>query len=162
MNFTVTHQVPYSGSFILAGRCQARSIWTKLYTVNKISEALNEQRHSVNGATVLLLGIAYKHDVGDIRESPALDIIQILQSQKAAVLYNDDYVPSMTINGQMLTSQPLNSELLQAADCVAIITNHSYYDVPLIVREARAIVDTRNMTKGFNDTKILRTMVLLR
>jgi UDP-N-acetyl-D-glucosamine dehydrogenase len=126
------------------------------YTVNKISEALNEQRHSVNGATVLLLGIAYKHDVGDIRESPALDIIQILQSQKAVVLYNDDYVPSMTINGQMLTSQPLNSELLQAADCVAIITNHSYYDVPLIVREARAIVDTRNMTKGFNDTKIFR------
>jgi len=126
------------------------------YTVNKISEALNEQQHSVNGATVLVLGIAYKHDVSDIRESPALDIIQILQAQKAVVLYNDDYVPSITINGQMLTNQPLNSGLLQAADCVAIITNHSYYDVPLIVREARAIVDTRNMTKGFNDTKIFR------
>jgi UDP-N-acetyl-D-glucosamine dehydrogenase len=126
------------------------------YVVNKISEALNEQRRSVNGATVLVLGVAYKRNVSDIRESPALDIIQSLQARKAVVLYNDDYVPELRIGGQVLTNQPLSSGLLQAADCVAVVTDHSYYDIPVIVREARAIVDTRNMTKGFNDTKIFR------
>lgn len=126
------------------------------YVVNKISEALNEQRRSVNGATVLVLGVAYKRNVGDIRESPALDIIQSLHARKAVVLYNDDYVPELRIGGRVLTNQPLSSGLLQAADCVAIVTDHSYYDLPTIVREARAIVDTRNMTRGFNDTKIFR------
>ena len=126
------------------------------YVVNKISEALNEQRRSLNGATVLVLGIAYKPNVSDIRESPALDIIQSLLARKAVVLYNDDHVSSLTVGGQVLTNQPLSSGLLQAADCVALITDHSYYNIPVIVHEARAIVDTRNMTKGFNDTKIFR------
>jgi UDP-N-acetyl-D-glucosamine dehydrogenase len=126
------------------------------YVVNKISEALNEQRRSLNGATVLVLGVAYKPNVSDIRESPALDIIQSLQARKAVVLYNDDYVSSLTIGGQVLANQPLSSGLLQAADCVALITDHNYYDIPVIVHEARAIVDTRNMTKGFNDKKIFR------
>jgi UDP-N-acetyl-D-glucosamine dehydrogenase len=126
------------------------------YVTNKISEALNEQRRSLNGATVLVLGVAYKRNVSDIRESPALDIIQNLQARKAVVLYNDDYVPSLTLQGQTLTSQPLTNGLLQAADCVALITDHGYYDVPTIVREAHSIVDTRNMTKGFNDSKIFR------
>lgn len=126
------------------------------YVTNKISEALNEQRRSFNGATVLVLGVAYKRNVSDIRESPALDIIRNLQAYKAVVLYNDDYVPSLALQGQTLTSQPLTNGLLQAADCVALITDHGYYDIPTIVREARSIVDTRNMTKGFNDSKIFR------
>jgi UDP-N-acetyl-D-glucosamine dehydrogenase len=126
------------------------------YVVTKISDALNEQKRSVNGATVLVLGVAYKRDVSDIRESPALDVIQSLQTRKAVVLYNDNYVPSLTINGQTLTNQPLSSGLLQAADCVAIVTDHSYYDLDVIVRNSRTIVDTRNMTRGFNDPKIFR------
>src|SRR5437588_6973868 len=126
------------------------------YVVDKISAALNEQRRCLYGATVLVLGVAYKRNVSDIRESPALDIIQSLQARKAVVLYNDDYVPELRIGGQMLTNQPLSSGLLQAADCVAVVTDHSYYDIRAIVREARAIVDTRNMTKGFNDTTIFR------
>lgn len=126
------------------------------HVTNKISEALNEQQRSLNGATVLVLGVAYKHNVSDIRESPALDIIRNLQARKAVVLYNDNYVPSLALQGQTLTNQPLTNGLLQAADCVALITDHGYYDVPTIVREARSIVDTRNMTKGFNDTKIFR------
>jgi len=126
------------------------------YVVNKISEALNEQRRSLNGATVLVLGVAYKRNVSDIRESPALDIIQSLLARKTVVLYSDDYVPSLTLQGHTLTNQPLSSGLLQAADCVALITDHSYYDVSTIVRASRAIVDTRNMTRGFNDTRILR------
>lgn len=127
------------------------------FVVNKISEALNEQKRSLNGATVLVLGVAYKGNVGDVRESPALDVIKDLLDRKAVVLYNDDYVPTLTLQGgRTLTSQPLSSGLLQAADCVALITNHSYYDASWIVREARSVVDTRNMTKGLSDDKILR------
>ncbi|MFL5629571.1 MAG: nucleotide sugar dehydrogenase [Ktedonobacteraceae bacterium] len=124
------------------------------YVVNKISEALNEQRRSFNGATVLVLGVAYKHNVSDVRESPALDIIQALLLRKAVVIYNDEYIPSLAIHNQILHSQPLSSGLLQAADCVVIVTDHSYYDVSWIVQEARCIVDTRNMTRGYNDKKV--------
>ncbi len=113
------------------------------YVVNKISEALNEQRRSFNGATVLVLGVAYKGNVGDVRESPALDIMQALMLRKAVVIYNDEYVPSLTLGNRTLHSQSLSSGLLQ-----------SYYDVSWIVREARCIVDTRNMTRGHNDEKV--------
>jgi UDP-N-acetyl-D-glucosamine dehydrogenase len=129
------------------------------YVVDKISAALNEQRRCLYGATVLVLGVAYKRDVGDVRESPALDIIATLMARKAVVLYNDEYVPALTLGEpgeQTLFSQPSSSGLLQAADCVVIVTDHSYYDVPEIVREARCIVDTRNMTQGFDDEKIVR------
>ncbi len=126
------------------------------YVVNKISEALNEQRRCFNGATVLLLGVAYKRNVGDVRESPALDIIQDLLSRKAVVLYNDEYVPSLAVRDITLHSQPLSSGLLQAADCVVIVTDHGYYDTDWIVREARCLVDTRNMTHGRGDEKIFR------
>ena len=126
------------------------------YVVNKIGEALNEQRRSFNGATVLVLGVAYKRNVGDVRESPALDIILELLARKAEVLYNDEYIPSLTLGNRTLYSQPVNSSLLQAADCVVIVTDHSYYDVSWIIREARCIVDTRNLTQGQNDEKIFR------
>ena len=126
------------------------------YVVNKISEALNEQRLSFNGSTILVLGVAYKRNVGDVRESPALDIIQELQLRKAAVLYNDEYVPSLTLPNYTLYSQSLSKELLQSVDCVVIITDHNYYDTSWIVQEARCIVDTRNMTQGHEDSKIVR------
>lgn len=126
------------------------------YVVDKIAEALNEQRRSFNGATILVLGIAYKPNVGDIRESPALDIMQAALARKSVVLYNDEYVPSLTLQGQTLHSQPLSSGLLRAADCVVIVADHSYYDVPWIIDEARCIVDTRNMTSGHKHSKIYR------
>ncbi len=126
------------------------------YVVDKINEALNEQRRSLNGATVLVLGVSYKRNVGDVRESPALDIISALMARKAVVLYNDEYVPTLTLRNQILHSQPVSAGLLQAADCVVIVTNHSYYDVAWIVHEARCIVDTRNMTRDHDDEKIVR------
>ncbi|GCE03723.1 nucleotide sugar dehydrogenase [Dictyobacter aurantiacus] len=126
------------------------------YVVNKVMSALNEQRRSFNGATVLVLGVAYKRNVSDVRESPALDIIQELISHKAVVLYNDNYVPSLTLRGRTMHSQPVSSGLLQAADCIVLVTDHDYYDVASIVEEARSIVDTRNMTRGFQDAKIFR------
>ena len=126
------------------------------YVVDKINEALNEQRRSLNGATVLVLGVSYKRNVGDVRESPALDIISALMARKAVVLYNDEYVPTLTLSNQVLHSQPVSSGLLQAADCVVIVTDHNYYDVAWIVHEARCIVDTRNMTRDHKDEKIVR------
>ena len=72
------------------------------------------------------------------------------------VIYNDEYVPALTLRGQDLHSQPLSSGLLQAADCVVIVTDHDYYDVAWIVSKARCIVDTRNMTRGYENTKIFR------
>ena len=126
------------------------------HVVTKISEALNEQRRSFNGSTVLVLGVAYKRNVGDMRESPALDIIQELLARKAVVIYNDEYIASLPLAGRTLYSQTLTGGLLQAADCVVIVTDHSYYDADWIVREARCIVDTRNMTQGNNNEKIFR------
>jgi UDP-N-acetyl-D-glucosamine dehydrogenase len=126
------------------------------HVVNRIGEALNEQRRSFNGATVLVLGVAYKANVSDVRESPAIDIISTLIDRKAVVLYNDEYVPSLILSHQTLHSQPLSSGLFEAADCVVIVTDHRYYDVPEIVHSARCIVDTRNMTQGYDDDKIFR------
>ena len=125
------------------------------YVVDKIGQALNEQRRSFNGATILVLGVAYKRNVGDVRESPALDIIQELIERKAVVLYNDEYVSSLQLLGRTFYSQTLSSGLLQAADCTVIVTDHSYYDIPWILHEARSIVDTRNSTQGYRDEKVL-------
>lgn len=126
------------------------------YVVNKVSDALNEQQRSLNGSTILILGVAYKPNVGDVRESPALDIIQLLLARKATVLYNDEYVPTLSLGAQTLDSQSLSSALFQRADCVVVVTNHNYYDIPWLVSEARSLVDTRNITKGYTDEKIVR------
>jgi UDP-N-acetyl-D-glucosamine dehydrogenase len=126
------------------------------YVVDKINEALNEQQRSFNGATVLLLGVAYKRNVSDVRESPVLDLISALIKYKSVVMYNDEYVPSLKLEEQVMYSQPLSSSLLQAADCVVMVADHSYYDIPWIVSEARCVVDTRNMTQGCVDEKIYR------
>lgn len=126
------------------------------HIVHKIGEALNEQRLSYNGATVLILGVSYKRNVGDIRESPAFDIISELTKRKAEVLYNDEYVPSLPLLDRTLYSQPLDSGLLRAAHCIVIVADHSYYDISWIICEGRCIVDTRNVTRGYNDRKIFR------
>ncbi len=126
------------------------------YVVEKIGEALNEQFRSFNGSTILLLGAAYKRNIDDVRESPTLDIMQLLKERKSNVIYNDEYVPSLMLDDQVLYSQPLTSDLLQTADCVVVVSDHSYYDVPWIVRDAKYIVDTHNVTKGYTDKKILR------
>jgi UDP-N-acetyl-D-glucosamine dehydrogenase len=126
------------------------------YVVEKVNHALNAQRRSFNSATLLVLGVAYKPNVSDVRESPALDIIQELLERKAVVIYNDEYVPSLTLQDRStLVSQPLTSGLLQAADCVIIVTNHGYYDTSWILQEARSIVDTRNMMHHEHHEKII-------
>ncbi len=127
------------------------------YVVRKVTDALNAHKKCINGSKILILGVAYKKDVGDIRESPALDIIEILCQQGAEVIYNDPYAPQIKIGDKKMRSLPLNENLLSQTDCVVITTAHSSYDYKWIVGNARVVVDTRNATKNLvNKNKIIK------
>ncbi|HEX6616280.1 MAG TPA: nucleotide sugar dehydrogenase, partial [Gemmatimonadales bacterium] len=115
-----------------------------LFWVRKLAEALNACGKAVRGASVLVLGVAYKRDIDDIRESPALDIIRLLEGQGARVSYSDSHVPRFSEDGHEFRSVPLTPETVAAADCVMIVTNHSDVDYGMIKRKARLVVDTRN------------------
>jgi UDP-N-acetyl-D-glucosamine dehydrogenase len=115
-----------------------------LFWVRKVAEALNNQGKAVKGAAVLVLGVAYKRDIDDIRESPALDIIRLLEGQGARVAYSDPHVPCFSENGQEHRSVPLTQQSVAAADCIMIVTDHSDFDYSMVARHARVVVDTRN------------------
>lgn len=120
-----------------------------LFWVRKINEALNDAGKAFKGSSILIVGVAYKRDIEDIRESPALDIIRLLQGRGAKVSYHDPYVPSFSEDGHQAVSVPLTKEVLAAADCVVIVTDHANVDYGLVRREARRVVDTRNaLRKG--------------
>jgi len=114
------------------------------YVADKVGEALNTHRKAVNGSSILMLGIAYKRNIDDIRESPALDIIRLLKGQGANVTYSDPHVPKFREDGTEFRSVPLTPETVAAADCVMIVTDHSSVDYHMIKRNARLVVDTRN------------------
>jgi UDP-N-acetyl-D-glucosamine dehydrogenase len=115
-----------------------------LFWVRKLSEALNSQGKAVQGASVLVLGVAYKRDIEDIRESPALDIIRLLEAQGARVSYFDPFVPHFREDGRDFRSVSLTPELVAATDCVMVVTDHSSVDYRMIKRNAKLVVDTRN------------------
>ena len=114
------------------------------FWVGKVGEALNDVSRSVKGARVLVVGVAYKANIDDLRESPALDIIRLLAAQGAHVEYHDPWVPRFSEDGVERASQPLTAELLSAADCVMIVTDHKSLDWGLIKSHAKTVVDTRN------------------
>jgi UDP-N-acetyl-D-glucosamine dehydrogenase len=116
------------------------------YWVDKVQDALNEAGKPLKGSRVLVLGVAYKKDVDDLRESPALDIIELLRGKGARVSYHDPYVPTLRHNGESLTCAPDLAQALADADCVMIVTDHSVYDWADICRRSRLIVDTRHVT----------------
>lgn len=121
------------------------------YVVNRLAEALNSKSKAVNGSRVLVLGIAYKKDIDDLRESPALELIELLRTKGAQVLYNDPFVPFTPRTRRYdlgLHSVELTSELLGSVDCVLVATDHSVYDWERICREAPLVVDARNATRG--------------
>jgi UDP-N-acetyl-D-glucosamine dehydrogenase len=122
------------------------------FVVDKIAEALNHQHKPINGSTVLILGLAYKKDIDDIRESPALDVMNLLHERGARVRYTDAHVPSLAAHawhgGVALASEPLTADALAQADCVAVLTDHGAVDYELVRRSARLIVDTRNAVCG--------------
>jgi UDP-N-acetyl-D-glucosamine dehydrogenase len=115
-----------------------------MFWVHKLAEALNGQGKAVRGASVLVLGVAYKRDVEDIRESPALDIIRLLEGQGARVTYFDPHVPRFREDGREFRSVELTPDVVAAADCVMIVTDHTVVDYRMIKRMAKLTVDTRN------------------
>lgn len=127
------------------------------HVVQSISEALNARRKSLNGSRVLVLGIAYKRDVDDLRESPSLEIIELLQKEQALVDYNDPYFPVVGRGRHYdlgLSCVPL--ENISDYDCAVIVTDHSDYDYAAIVKGAKLVVDTRNATRGIDSPNIVR------
>jgi UDP-N-acetyl-D-glucosamine dehydrogenase len=121
------------------------------YVVDRVAGALNDEGKALRGSRVLVLGVAYKKDVDDPRESPAFTILELLQARGAFVRYNDPHVPSlprMRHHKVRLDSVPLTPELLAEQDCVLVVTDHSRYDFDFIADNARLVVDTRNATAG--------------
>ncbi len=126
------------------------------YVVEAAAAALNQRRKPMNGAKVLVLGLAYKKDIDDLRESPSLTVIELLQKRGAQVFYNDPYFPTVGRGRHYnlnLTCTPLDH--LEQYDCVMIITDHSDYDYRRIVEESQLVVDTRNATKGITAPNIV-------
>lgn len=127
------------------------------FVVQQVGRALNTQKKCLNGARILMLGMSYKKDIDDLRESPSLTIIELLRHEGAEVLYNDPYHPTVGRGRHYnlnMTSTPLQD--LGQYDCVLIVTDHSDYDYPQIVRESKLVVDSRNATKGIVAANLVR------
>ncbi len=126
------------------------------HVLDSVVKALNQQRKALNGARVLVLGMAYKKDIDDLRESPSLTIIELLQKQGAQVSYNDPYFPTVGKGRHydlQMKCTPLDN--LGQYDCMLIVTDHSDYDYARIVQESQLVVDTRNATRGIKNSKIV-------
>ena len=119
------------------------------YVVEKVVLALNDERKALNGSRVLVVGVAYKRDVNDARESPALDIIRLLASHGADVVYHDPHIPVVVEDGHELRSVALSRAEVENADAVVIVTDHRAIDYQLLVDRASLIVDTRNATRDY-------------
>jgi UDP-N-acetyl-D-glucosamine dehydrogenase len=127
------------------------------HVISSVSSALNQQKKALNGSKVLVLGVAYKKDIDDLRESPSLTIIELLQKEGAEVSYHDPYFPTIGKGRKYdLQMKRASLENLGQYDCVLIVTDHSDYDYRKIVKEAKLVVDSRNATKGIADAKIVR------
>lgn len=128
------------------------------YVVSKVQDALNAQGKPLKGSQVLVLGAAYKPDIDDLRESPALDVIGLLEQKGAEVSYHDPFIPALDHEGRQMESVPDLMAAVRAVDCVVIVTNHSQYDFLAILEAARLIVDTRNAlgNVGKRSPKVVR------
>jgi UDP-N-acetyl-D-glucosamine dehydrogenase len=125
------------------------------FVLDKIQNALNEHSKPLKGSHVHVLGVAYKRDIDDVRESPALDIILLLERRGARVTYSDPFVPSVRLDGHELCAQEPAAMSAQA-DCVVIVTDHQSFDYAALVSSARLIVDTRNALKKYPSDKVVR------
>jgi len=124
------------------------------FVVDKVRDALNNVLKPVRGSRIHVLGVAYKRDIDDVRESPALDVMLLLQRLGATLCYSDPYIPALRLDGVELVAQP--QETAAAADCAVIVTDHSAFDYRALVENTQLIVDTRNALRGFQSTKIVR------
>jgi UDP-N-acetyl-D-glucosamine dehydrogenase len=127
------------------------------FVVDKIQNALNDQSKPLKGSNVHVLGVAYKRDIDDVRESPALDIIHLLGKRGAKVTYSDPYVPKLRADGVLPEMDAIDPEIAsQMADCIVIVTDHRSFNYSKIITNAKLIVDTRNALKGQDSPKIVR------
>jgi len=128
------------------------------YTVSKVQDALNLHKKSINGSKILVLGVSYKPDIDDLRESPALDIIHLLQEKGAQVQYHDPFIPSINHDELRMQSVTDFDKSVKEADCVVIVTDHSLYDYKKILQDAKLIFDARNATgeMGKNNPKVVK------
>ncbi|MBM7581711.1 UDP-N-acetyl-D-glucosamine dehydrogenase [Caldicoprobacter guelmensis] len=122
------------------------------YVVERAMKLLNKHKKAMSGSKILLLGVAYKSDIDDIRESPALKVLSLLEEEAALVSYHDPYVPEFTWKGRYYASIELTEEAVSSADLVIITTGHTVIDYDWVVKHARLVFDTRNATKGVVDT----------
>ena len=125
------------------------------FVVDKVQNALNDHSKPLKGSKVHVLGVAYKRDIDDVRESPALDIIHLLKQRGAKVAYSDPWIPKINDHGILMQAMP-EDKAVASADCVVIVTDHKKFDYRKIVKSARLIVDTRNALKGIKSNKIVR------
>jgi UDP-N-acetyl-D-glucosamine dehydrogenase len=126
------------------------------YVVEKITDALNQNRKSIRGSRIHVLGVAYKAGVNDIRESPALIVMRILADKGAVLSYSDPYIPTIREEGFQLDSIELGNCYLGNVDCVVILTDHKETDYAQVVKTAPLVVDTRNALKGREAGHIVR------
>ena len=123
------------------------------YWIGKLAERLNDEGKAVRGSTVLVLGVAYKKDIDDIRESPALDVMRLLHQRGATLRYHDPFVATVKEDGLDLASVPLTAATIESVDCVIVVTDHSSVDYGLVARHAHAVVDTRHVLPRAGHTK---------
>jgi UDP-N-acetyl-D-glucosamine dehydrogenase len=126
-----------------------------VFTVSRVADALNERQRSLKGSKVLGLGVAYKRDTSDTRESPALEVLEGLHQKGATVYYSDPHVPSILLSGEKLKSLPVSADVLESMDGVVLLTDHSTFNYELIAGHSRVIVDCRNAFKGFSRSNIV-------
>jgi UDP-N-acetyl-D-glucosamine dehydrogenase len=126
------------------------------YVVERVGDALNTARKSINGSRVHLLGVAYKRDVNDMRESPALDVIELLRKRGATLNYSDPYVPELRHGDHAMTSMDLDRAIADRPDCVVICTDHAVFSYDALLTSGVLIVDTRNALKDRRSDKIFR------
>jgi len=126
------------------------------FVVDKVVEVLNDHGKALNGTRVLALGVAYKRDVDDVRESPAIDVITLLLDRGAEVTFADPHVASLVVGERTLDSVELTAEAVAAADLAILLTDHTAFDIPMVARAATLIVDTRNAFKGIDSPSIVR------
>lgn len=124
------------------------------FTIGRILDALNERQKSLKGSKILGVGVAYKRDTNDVRESPALEVLDGLRRKGAHVFYTDPYIPSIKLDGRTYASVPCDPDTLKSMDCAVILTDHSVFDYAAIAAHSALIVDSRNVLKGFPRTNI--------
>ena len=126
------------------------------YVVQRLMTVLNNHRKPMAGSRILVLGVAYKANIDDMRESPAIKIADLLRKREADVVYHDPYVPEFSVDGKPVTYVELTEDEVAKADAVLVVTDHSNVDYDLVVRSAQLVLDTRNVLREFSDEKVVR------